>query len=217
MVATVMRARFGARSSWRVAVGGLVVAAATTACDLRRAMYDQPKCKNLRESAFFSDGASARVPPEGTVARDRLPADDLLHTGRINGEFADVFPFAVDAGVLERGRDRYDLFCSHCHDRAGTGWGMVVQRGYRRPPSYHIERLRAAKAGYFFDVIAKGFGVMPPHGDLAPPEDRWAIVAYVRALQLSQSATLRDVPEERRPDVLSPAAAAERGAPEAPP
>ena len=164
----------------------------------RQDMHDQPKFTPLRESTFFADGLSARVPVEGTVARGQLREDTLLYTGKIGGENASVFPFPVDERVMARGQERYDIFCAPCHARTGDGDGMVVQRGYRQPPSLHIDRLRAVPVGHFIDVIANGFGAMPDYSAQVRAEDRWAIAAYIRALQLSQHATLADVPTDRR-------------------
>ncbi len=161
-------------------------------------MHNQPKYKPLAPSAFFPDGKSARHPVAGTVARGELRLDDHFYRGRANGRFADSFPFPVTRAVLERGRQRYDIFCSPCHSRVGNGEGMVVQRGYRHPPSFHISRLREAPVGLFFDAMSNGFGAMPSYASRISPADRWAIIAYIRALQLSQSATLADVPAAQR-------------------
>jgi mono/diheme cytochrome c family protein len=161
-------------------------------------MHDQPKYIPLRESDFFGDDRSARVPVEGTVARGELRDDTLLYTGKVNGADAGVFPFAVDAAVMARGQERFNIYCSPCHGRTGDGDGMVVRRGYRRPPSYYDERLRDAPVGHFFDVITNGFGAMPDYAAQIRPEDRWAIAAYIRALQLSEHATIADVPADRR-------------------
>ncbi len=160
----------------------------------RQDMHDQPKYKPYRASSFFEDGRAVRPLVADTVARGHLDDDTLLYTGKAGDAFADLFPFAVSRQVLDRGHERFDIFCSPCHDRVGSGDGMIVRRGYRRPPSFHIDRLRQQPAGYFYDVITHGFGVMPSYAQQIPPRDRWAIVAYVRALQLSQHATLADVP-----------------------
>jgi mono/diheme cytochrome c family protein len=164
----------------------------------RQDMHDQPKYVPLRESTFFGDGRSARPLVEGTVARGHLRDDALLYTGRVGKEDATAFPFPIDARVLARGRERFDIFCSPCHGRTGQGDGMVVRRGYRRPPSYHQDRLREAPVGHFFDVITNGFGAMPDYASQIAAADRWAIVAYIRALQLSEHATLADVPAGER-------------------
>ncbi len=165
---------------------------------LRQAMYDQPKYEPMEASSFFADGLSSRQQVRGTVARGQLRLDTHFYTGKVNGELAETFPVAVTREVLMRGRERYDIFCSPCHDRAGTGNGMVVQRGLRQPPSFHIDRLREAPVGYYFDVMTSGYGAMYSYASRIIPEDRWAIAAYVRALQLSQNATLEDVPGDVR-------------------
>ena len=177
-------------------LGVLAIALLAAAC--RRDMQDQPRYRPFRPSAFFADGRSARPLVEGTVARGHLDEDDHLHRGRIGEELATTFPFPVTAGVLARGRERFDIFCAPCHGRVGDGDGMIVQRGMRRPPSLHIERLRAAPPGYHFDVITNGFGAMIDLADRVSVEDRWAIVAYVSALQRSQGASIEDAPPEER-------------------
>lgn len=157
-------------------------------------MRNQPKHRPLDASVFFEDGRSARPLVEGTVARGFLRADAHLYEGRDGAEFANSFPFPVTRAVLERGRERYNIYCTPCHDHVGTGNGMIVMRGFRKPSSYHIPRLQDAPAGYFYDVITNGFGAMQSYASMVPVRDRWAIVAYIRALQLSQNATLADVP-----------------------
>jgi cbb3-type cytochrome c oxidase subunit III len=164
----------------------------------RQDMHDQPKYRPGRASTFFADGRASRPLVADTVARGHLDDDALLVTGKSGDAFADQFPFPVTREVLHRGQERYNIFCSPCHDRVGTGGGMIVLRGYRRPPAFHIDRLRQQPAGYFFDVITRGFGVMPSYAEQIPVRDRWAIIAYVRALQLSQHATLDDVPAPER-------------------
>jgi mono/diheme cytochrome c family protein len=168
------------------------------AAGCRQDMHDQPKFIPLRASDFYSDQRSARPIVDGTVARGLLGEDELLETGKVNGQPATDFPFPVTAQVLARGRERYDIFCAPCHDRTGRGDGMVVRRGYRQPPSYHIDRLRQAPVGHFFDVITNGFGAMPDYKEQVPVRDRWAIIAYIRALQLSEHATLNEVPPDQR-------------------
>ncbi|HVO93960.1 MAG TPA: cytochrome c [Terriglobales bacterium] len=161
-------------------------------------MADQPRYEPLQKSNFFDDQRASRPLVEGTVARGHLEADEQLYSGTSGGEPAKTFPFPIDRHVLLRGQQRYDVFCSPCHDRAGTGQGMIVRRGYRPPPSFHIDRLRAAPPGHFFDVISHGFGVMPDYAAQVSVRDRWAIAAYIRALQLSQNAAIGDVPESDR-------------------
>jgi len=156
----------------------------------RQDMHDQPKYTAYKPSDFFADGRSARPLIEGTIAQGHLNEDELLHTGRSGTQPAAMFPFAVDDALMRRGRERYDIFCSPCHGLTGDGDGMVVQRGYRRPPSFHVDRLREAPAGHLFDVITNGFGAMPDYAAQIPVRDRWAIAAYMRALQLSQNAAV---------------------------
>ena len=170
----------------------------------RQEMYNQPKYKPLGKSDFFADGRDARQPVEGTVARGMLREDTRFYAGKDGAALTGVFPLPVTRALLERGRQRYDIFCAPCHDRTGFGNGMVVQRGYRPPPSFHIDRLRQEPVGHFFDVMTNGFGAMPDYASQIPPEDRWAIVAYLRALQLSQSAPLASVPPEKRAELDRP-------------
>jgi mono/diheme cytochrome c family protein len=160
----------------------------------RQDMHDQPRYKPLAESDFFADLRSARPPVEGTVARGQQHEDSYFYTGKIGNSPGDYMPFPVTQEVLAHGRERFDIYCSPCHSRLGDGNGIIVQRGFRAPPSYHTERLRKAPLGYFFDVMTNGFGAMPEYASQVPPADRWAIVAYIRALQLSQNATSTDVP-----------------------
>ena len=176
----------------------LALAAATLLAGCRQDMHDQPRFKPLRESDFYGDHRSARPLVEGTVARGHLDDDETLSTGKVNGQDATDFPWPVTTEVMARGRERYDIFCSPCHDRTGSGDGMIVQRGYRRPPSFHIDRMRQAAVGHFFDVITNGFGAMPDYRAQVPVVDRWAIAAYIRALQASQHATLDAVPPAER-------------------
>jgi cytochrome c5 len=178
---------------------GAVLAAgmlAVAAC--RQDMHDQPVYEAYEPSAFFADGRASRPPVPGTVARDEGDLHDPFHTGRRGDALVDRMPVAIDAAMLARGRERYDVFCAPCHGRVGTGDGMIVQRGYRRPPSFHEPRLRDASDGHFFDAITNGFGVMPRYAGQVPAVDRWAIVGYVRALQLSQDAPVELLsPDER--------------------
>ncbi len=161
-------------------------------------MHDQPKYIPLRSSDFFPDGRSARPPVEGTVARGQLRDDVHFYTGMIDGKPAETFPFPITRAILERGRERFNVTCAPCHSRLGDGNGIIVQRGYRRPESFHTDRLRKAAPGYHFDVMTRGFGAMPDYAAQVTPQDRWAIAAYVRALQLSQKAALDDVPAAER-------------------
>ena len=161
-------------------------------------MHDQPKYIPLRESTFFADQRSARPLVAGTIARGQLRDDPLLFTGKVNGADATVFPFPIDDNVMARGQERFNIYCSPCHGRTGQGDGMIVRRGYRKPPTYHQDRLREAPVGHFFDVITNGFGAMPDYAAQVAVRDRWAIAAYIRALQLSEHATMNDVPAAER-------------------
>jgi len=175
----------------------VVIALAGTAllAGCRLDMQVQPRVNPLAKSDFFPDQRSARPPVEGTVARGQLHEDAYFYTGKIGNSPGDYLPFPVTREVLDRGRERYNIFCAPCHSRVGDGNGFVPSRGFARtPPSFHIPRLQKAPAGYFYDVITEGFGTMPDYVSQIPARDRWNIVAYVRALQLSQNATMADVP-----------------------
>ncbi len=173
----------------RIASGALALVA-LVGC--RNDMHDQPRFKPLAQSDFYADLRSSRTPVEGTVARGQLNDDAYFYTGKIGANPGDYMPFPVTEEVLTRGRERFNIYCAPCHSRVGDGNGMVPQRGYRHPPSYHQDRLRKAPLGYFFDVMTNGFGAMPDYSMQITPRDRWNIVAYIRALQLSQNATSAD-------------------------
>jgi len=177
---------------------------AVTGC--RQDMHNQPKYRPLRESAFFRDTSSARPQIEGTIARGTLQEDEALYTGKLAGAPVKDLPFPMTAHDVDRGQERFNIYCTPCHDKTGGGRGMVVQRGYRQPPSFHIDRLKTADAGYIFDVITNGFGAMPDYKAQVNARDRWLIVAYIRALQLSQSATAADVPGGNPETANKPAA-----------
>jgi mono/diheme cytochrome c family protein len=171
----------------------LALISLVSACRLD--MQVQPKQNPYTRSDFFADQRSERPPVEGTVARGQLHADTYFYTGRIGSNPGDYMPFPVTKAVLERGRERYNIYCSPCHSELGDGNGFIPSRGFaRKPPSYHIPRLEKAPLGYFYDVISNGFGIMSDYSAQIAPEDRWNIVAYIRALQLSQNATQADVP-----------------------
>jgi mono/diheme cytochrome c family protein len=171
--------------------------AALAAC--RQDMHDQPKYIPLRPSSFFNDGRSARPIPENTVARGHLDEDRAFYTGRdAAGKLVSEFPIPVTRELLLRGQDRFNVYCTPCHDQTGSGNGMVTQRGFRHPPTYHSDRLRQMPVGHFFDVITNGLGAMQDYSAQVQPADRWAIAAYIRALQLSQDATINDVPAADR-------------------
>ena len=169
-----------------------------TLAGCRQKMSNQPKYDPLEPSDFFADGMSARPRIPGTVARGELPMEGFLVTGKINNADGDGFPFAVTAQVMNRGQERFNIYCSPCHGRRGDGNGMIPSRGLRHPPSFHTEALRNAKTGHFFDVMTNGFGAMPPYNVQVPVNDRWAIIAYIRALQLSQNGTVNDLPPAQR-------------------
>jgi mono/diheme cytochrome c family protein len=160
-------------------------------------MHVEPRYDPYAATNFFGDGQSARMPVAGTVSREDLSwgPQELLSTGKIDGALAEMFPFPVTRDVLERGRDRFDIYCSPCHGLSGDGDGMIVQRGMAPPPSYHIERLRAAPVGHLFDVITNGLGRMYPYGYRITPGDRWAIISYIRALQLSRQVPINELSE----------------------
>lgn len=164
----------------------------------RQDMHDQPKIEPYEASGLFADGKGMRAPVDGTVARGHLNEDVALATGLDGTAFVAEFPAPVDRNVLDRGRERYNIYCSPCHDQVGTGNGMIVQRGYKQPQTFHSDRVRALPPGYFVNAITNGFGVMPSYAHQIPVADRWAIAAYVRALQLSQHASLDDVPASER-------------------
>jgi hypothetical protein len=169
----------------------------------RQDMHDQPRYEPLEASPFFTDGRSARLPVEGTVARGQAHTDTHLYSGKVNGVVVDTLPFPVTPALLERGQERFEIYCTPCHDRTGSGQGIVVQRGFRRPPSLHIDRLREAPVGHFFDVMSNGLGAMLDYSAQIAPADRWAIAMYIRALQLSQHATLAEVPPDVRQQLQS--------------
>jgi mono/diheme cytochrome c family protein len=163
-------------------------------------MQVQPRYNPFDPADFFVDGQSARIPVVGTVPRGELASgpQELMYTGKVNGVLVDEFTFGVTRQVLDRGRERFNIYCAPCHGFTGDGDGMIVQRGFRHPPSLHSDHLRAAPAGHFFDVISNGFGAMYPYGYRIVPRDRWAIVSYIRALQLSRQASITDVPVAER-------------------
>lgn len=170
----------------------------------RQEMYDQPKYKPLAESKFFADRRASRQLPEGTVARGWLRANQKLYEGKEGIQLVSTLPMPLTAGLLARGRERFNIYCSPCHDRTGSGRGMVVRRGFQPPTSLHIERLRGAPVGYLFDVVTHGLGAMPDYAAQIDVADRWAIAAYVKALQLSQNAPFSDVPPEKRRELAEP-------------
>ena len=169
---------------------------AFTGCELRQAMYDQEKYEPLEASNFFADGMTFRQPISGTVARGQLMLDTHFYQGKIDDQLALTLPIEADRELLERGRERYDIFCSPCHDKTGSGNGMIVKRGLKQPPSFHQQRLREIPVGHFFDVMTNGYGLMYSYASRIPVEDRWAIVAYIKVLQHSQNLEIDKLPAE---------------------
>jgi len=184
------------RIDWKL---GTVVLALAASAACRQDMHDQPKYIPLRPSDFFGDGRSERPLLPGTIARGHLKDDVAFYTGKgPDGKPVDGFPFPVTKEVLDRGQQRFNIYCTPCHGHLGNGDGMIPSRGFRHPPTYHQDRLRKVPDGYIFDVITTGFGAMQDYSAQVAPADRWAIVAYIRALQLSENATLADVPAANR-------------------
>ena len=181
---------------WGVMARVLLCLSLITGC--RQDMHDQPRYEPFEASTFFADGRSVRPQVPGTVARGQLQTETHFSTGMTGGKATDTLPYPVTRPLLERGQERYTIFCAPCHDSLGNGRGIIVQRGFRQPPSFHLERLREVPIGHFFAVMTNGVGAMADYATHIPPQDRWAITAYIRALQLSQHATLTDVPAEVR-------------------
>jgi mono/diheme cytochrome c family protein len=163
----------------------------------RRDMFDQPKIRPLRDSQFFTDGRSARPVPAGTIEYMDRDAGEAIEQGTTNGNFVATIPIPVDERLLTRGQERFDIYCSPCHGRVGDGRGMIARRGFIQPADLHTERVRSAPPGYLYAVITNGFGAMPEYRDQVRLRDRWAIVAYIRALELSRHATMAEVPADQ--------------------
>ena len=183
------------RISAAFAIGGVLLAGC------RQDMHNQPKYKPLAASAFFADGRAARPTPPHTIARDEIGETDDFHTGGAGGAFLASIPVTVDAQLLQRGRQRFDIFCSPCHGRLGNGDGMVARRGFKAPADLASDRVRQAPPGYIFQVIRNGYGAMGDYRDQVPAADAWAIVAYIRALELSRGGAIADVPDAARPQL----------------
>ena len=182
----------GARSTFLALVALLL-------CSCTQQMAHQPRYGPLEASNFYPNGSSAQPLPVGVISRDYPDRDDWRDTGMVDGKPAVRFPMVVDSALMQRGQQRYNIYCSPCHDYVGGGNGIAALRGFqRKPPSFHRAELLAAPVGHFFDVITNGFGAMPSYVNQIPVSDRWAIIAYVRALQLSQAATIGDVPPDER-------------------
>jgi hypothetical protein len=169
----------------------------------RQDMQDQPKFFPQRGTDFYADGRSVRPQVENTVGRGQLHENAYFYTGLINGKEGDGMPFPATLEVLERGQERYNVYCTPCHSRVGNGVGLIVQRGYMKAGNFNTVRLETAPLGHFFHVISNGYGAMPDYAAQIVPADRWAIVAYIKALQLSQKATQADVPAGVRVEPLA--------------
>jgi mono/diheme cytochrome c family protein len=168
----------------------------------RQDMQDQPRMYPQRTSAFFADGRSVRSQVSGTVARSQANRNTYFLTGMVEGKEADGLPFPLTLEVLARGQERYNIYCSPCHSRVGNGMGMIVQRGYHLAADFHSERLRQIPLGHLFSVITNGYGAMPNYAAELTPQDRWAVAAYIRALQLSQNARASDIAAGEKPEAL---------------
>lgn len=194
------------KASTRLLVLLLASAELLLVAGCRQDMHNEPKFIPLRSSGFFPDRRSAREPLDGTIPRledarvdrEQLDPNSYFLTGRHGQIFGNELPFPLTRQVLERGQQRFNIYCVPCHSRIGDGNGMVVQRGFKHPPTFHQQRLRSAPLGHFYEVISFGWGAMPDYAAQIKPEDRWAIAAYVRALQLSQDASEADVPGQDR-------------------
>ena len=209
------RFRHWTRTIVQMAVVTAFAAMVVSGC--RIDMHVQPKYVTEQPTEFFHDGRSERPLVPGTVARGQLRLDELLYTGKENGVESNRFPFPITRADLERGRERFNIYCTPCHDYTGNGNGMIVQRGLSHPPSYNIDRLRNVPVGHFVNVMTNGFGAMYSYASRVSPQDRWRIAAYIRALQLSQHASIQDVPTDERQKlgVSSSASAAPAGQPPA--
>ena len=201
------------RAGRRGGLAALAFGAVMALGSCRQDMHNAPRVDPYEASDAFEDQRGSRTLVEGTVARGHLNDDELLYTGKQAGQPVDQFPFAINRDVLARGQQRYNIYCSPCHGRTGMANGMVVQRGLRPPPSFHEDRLRAQPAGYYFDVMTNGFGAMQDYRAQVEVQDRWAIAAYIRALQYSQRATVADVPEDKRGELDGPPASDVKPAP----
>jgi mono/diheme cytochrome c family protein len=191
---------------WRIVAAVALAGGLFAGC--RQDMHEGPRYDPLASSDVFPGGASAQPLVPGTVARGHLDSDDLLYTGKVNGQDATEFPFPITRADLDRGEERFNIYCSPCHGRTGEGNGMVVQRGYRQAASYHTDRLRQAPVGHFFDVISNGLGAMPDYRAQIAVPDRWRIVAYIRVLQLTHNAKTTDVPPDELSKLMSATTAA---------
>jgi mono/diheme cytochrome c family protein len=211
----VMPSTVDCRRRQRLTRGAVISLLLVTLAGCRQDMHDAPRYEVFEANNGFADGGASRAAPAGTVARGFLRDDEALYTGKVNGQLVDAVPFAITHDDLKRGQERFTIYCTPCHGQLGDGNGMVVQRGLRQAASYHQDRLRQERIGYFFDVATNGFGAMQGYAEQVPVRDRWLIVAYIRALQLSQYASVNDVPADRRGDLDGKPATAKPAAPPA--
>jgi len=193
--------RFEVRGSSAISLAAMSAVLVLAGC--RQDMHDQPKFIPQRGTDFYADGRSARPQVENTVARGQLHEDIYYYTGMQDGKEGNAMPFPVTMEVLERGQERYNVYCTPCHSRVGNGAGMIVQRGYRPAGNFHTERLQNAPIGHFFNVMTNGYGAMPDYSAQLTPQDRWAVVAYIKALQLSQNAKPADAASGAQIESLS--------------
>lgn len=185
-----------ARVGRAAAIGLAALAFGAAGC--RTEMYDQPRYETFERSRIFRDGLSARPLVAGTVPRGWSMTDEHFYYGRVDGKLAEEFPVEVDAEMLNRGKQRYEIYCIPCHGKVGAGDGMIVRRGFSPPPTFHSDRLRTMPVGHYYDVITRGYGAMYSYAARVKPEDRWAITAYIRALQLSQNVPVAELTAEER-------------------
>ncbi len=184
--------------AWQRSLPVVLVAAGILLAGCRQDMHNQAKYEALEESDFFPDGATSRVPPANTVARDSIDPTSSTNTGADAAGWVELVPFQVDEVFLRRGQQRFDIYCSPCHDNSGSGRGMIVQRGFKQPPSYHEQRLREMPIGYFYDVATNGYGLMSGYKGQIKLQDRWAIAAWIRVLQRSQYVPESELSAEQR-------------------
>lgn len=182
----------------RLAIGFIVACCAVLLAACGENMRSHSRLQPYEPSTFYPDGQTERQVISGTVALGMLHSDDPLYTGKVGDQLATTFPFTITRAVLARGQGRFDIYCAPCHGLLGDGQGMIVARGFSPPPTFHQQRLRDAPVGHFFDVITNGYGRMYSYASRVEPQDRWAIIAYIRALQLSQNATAADMAAAQR-------------------
>ncbi len=192
-----------AEKSMRAAIAIATVAVALFSVGCRQKMAQQPYYDPYEASEFFADGQSARQPVKGTVPRGYARIDDHLYTGKVDGQLVTTYPFEITEKVLRRGQERFNIYCTPCHGGAGLGNGIVVRRGYRTPPSFLDPKFVDMPVGHYVDVMTNGFGAMPTYAAQVKPEDRWAIAAYIQALQLSQSVDINQLPADRQAELRS--------------